>query len=132
MLCPSTASRFTTTVADISNSSRNLCSSSTIPVTNSHAQSQPIMGVFLCLDNHRAIPEILVQQNSGGDLWEREEQTTTDSHTFSAMKRGSLGFQDIGPSSRPSQLHVEQAIDTALNMLKSSSDSHVDGQLSAP
>lgn len=102
-------------------------------------------------DKHGVTPEILARQNGwlesaqvlkdwilnkDRDLREREERTTTDSQTPSATKRGPSGppFQDIDTSPPPSRrrLHVKQSIDTALNMLKSSSSSHADGRLAAP
>lgn len=102
-------------------------------------------------DKHGVTPEILARQNGwvecaqvlkdwilnkDRDLREREERTTTDAQTTSSTKRGLSGspFQDIDTSPPPSRrrLHVKQSIDTALNMLKSSSSSHTDGRLTAP
>lgn len=102
-------------------------------------------------DKHGVTPEILAQQNGwvecaqvlkdwilnkDRDLREREGRTTTDSQAPSATKRGPSGppFQDIDTSPPPfrRRLHVKQSIDTALNMLKSSSSGHADGRLSVP
>jgi hypothetical protein len=102
-------------------------------------------------DKHGVTPEILARQNGwvecaqvlkdwilnkDSDLREREGRTTIDSQTLFATKRGPSGppFQDIDTSPPPSRrrLHVKQSIDTALNMLKSSSSSHADGRLTAP
>lgn len=102
-------------------------------------------------DKHGVTPEILARENGWAqcaqvlkdwilnkdrDLREREERTTTDSQTPSATKRGPSGppLQDIDTSPPPCRrrLHVKQSIDTALNMLKSSSSNHADGRLIAP